>query len=147
MCHIWEVHVQQVLKTLVCAQVFMSGVTISLQSVILEYGQPGIDLNFVGFWQLLSSLHVNVMRTWESCSVIMYGVGHVDGIVAVFPAFGSLEKSCWKRKHIWQTSSSSGTGTMDKLEVFFLPYLVQEFLEVSTSLHIRFLSRSPCITS
>jgi hypothetical protein len=29
----------------------------------------------------------------------------------------------------------------------FLPYLVQEFLEVSTSLHIRFLSRSPCITS
>ncbi len=28
---------------------------------------------FVGFWQSLSSLHVNVMRTWESCSVIMYG--------------------------------------------------------------------------
>ncbi len=32
-------------------------------------------------------------------------------------------------------SPSSGTGTMDKLEVYFLPYLVQEFLEVSTSLH------------
>jgi len=26
----------------------------------------------------------------------MYGVGHVDGIVAVFPAFGSLEKVAGK---------------------------------------------------
>jgi hypothetical protein len=53
----------------------------------------------------------------------------------------------WKKllkKEVRLVKASSGTATRDKLEVRFLPSLVQEFLEVSTSLHIRFLSRSPC---
>jgi hypothetical protein len=48
----------------------------------------------------------------------MYGVGHVDGIVAVFPAFGSLEKVAGKGSTIGKQALRV-TQTMDKLEVFF----------------------------
>jgi len=145
MCHIWEVHVKQVLKTLVCAQVFMSGVTIPVcdSRIRATRNRPefcrilAIVVKFTckcneNLRKLFSNNVWGRACRWNCCSI---------------PSFWVTGKSCWKRKHIWQTSSSSGTGTMDKLEVYFLPYLVQEFLEVSTSLHIRFLSRSPCITS
>jgi hypothetical protein len=77
----------------------------------------------------------------------MYGVGHVDGIVAVFPAFGSLEKVAGKGSTFGKRALRVALAQWINWRFIFLPYLVQEFLEVSTSLHIRFLSRSPCITS
>jgi len=49
----------------------------------------------------------------------MYGVGHVDGIVAVFPAFGSLEKVAGKGSTFGKQALQVALAQMDKLEVNF----------------------------
>jgi len=91
MCHV-EVRVWLILKALVCAHaVFVSGVTYSLQYVILEQGHLGKSLDISCRILEIAVKFASKLYNFRKL-LSMYGVGHVDGIGAAFPAFGSLEK-------------------------------------------------------